>query len=57
MLFLVGPARSDGRLKIGDQIAAIDGIELTKMTYLKARDVLKARPNGPVVLTVYKKLD
>jgi len=32
---LVGSAQQDGRLKIGDRVVSIDGIDLSNMTQLE----------------------
>ncbi|MFH4979992.1 hypothetical protein AB6A40_006701 [Gnathostoma spinigerum] len=51
-----GSAEKSGRLKAGDKIVAIDGIDISGMTYVEASKVLKARPDGPILLSIYSRV-
>ncbi len=47
-----GAADKSGRLKVGDRILGAQGTDLTPMTHLDAWNLLKALPDGTVILTV-----
>lgn len=51
-----GPAESDGRLKPGDRLINVDGIDLKNATLDKAVSVLKGTPPGLVQIGVAKPL-
>jgi len=55
-LALVGEAAHSGLLAPGDEIRLIDGIRVDKLTRLQAFKTLRARPEGPIKLVVYKRI-
>ncbi|VDK45941.1 unnamed protein product [Anisakis simplex] len=55
-IFEGGSAAKSGRVKVGDQIAAIDDMPTTGMSYLEATKTLRSRPEGPVKITIYSRI-
>lgn len=51
-----GEAARNGQVSIGDEIRAISGIQLSGMTHLEAWKTLKAMPEGPLEIVVYKRI-
>jgi C-terminal processing protease CtpA/Prc len=56
-IFSVGEAARDGRLKLGDQISAINGISMEGKTQLDAWKILKSCPEGTVEFAIYKRIE
>uniref|UniRef100_A0AC35G382 PDZ domain-containing protein n=1 Tax=Panagrolaimus sp. PS1159 TaxID=55785 RepID=A0AC35G382_9BILA len=56
-IFSVGEAARDGRLKLGDQISAINGISMEGKTQLDAWKILKSCPEGTVEFVIYKRIE
>lgn len=55
-IFEGGSAAKSGKVKVGDQVLAIDGISMEGMTYLEATKTLRSRPEGPVKITIKSRL-
>ncbi|VDN26066.1 unnamed protein product [Gongylonema pulchrum] len=51
-----GSAARSGRVKVGDQVLAIDGIDVTGMSYLEATKTLRSRPQGPITMIIRSRL-
>uniref|UniRef100_A0A915PSX1 PDZ domain-containing protein n=1 Tax=Setaria digitata TaxID=48799 RepID=A0A915PSX1_9BILA len=49
-VFEGGSAARSGRIKVGDQVITIDGIDVRTMSYLEATKTLRSRPEGPLKL-------
>lgn len=55
-LFPGGSAARSGRIKVGDQVRAIDGIDVRGMSYLEATKTLRSRPEGLLKLVILSRL-
>uniref|UniRef100_F1KVC1 Pro-interleukin-16 n=1 Tax=Ascaris suum TaxID=6253 RepID=F1KVC1_ASCSU len=55
-IFEGGSAAKSGRIKVGDQIIAIDGVATNGLSYLEATKTLRSRPEGPVTITIYSRI-
>lgn len=55
-IFEGGSAARSGRIKIGDQVITIDGIDIRGMSYLEATKTLRSRPEGPLKLVILRRL-
>ncbi|VDK70350.1 unnamed protein product [Litomosoides sigmodontis] len=55
-IFEGGSAARSGRVKVGDQVIAIDGIDVKGMSYLEATKTLRSRPEGPLKLIILRRL-
>lgn len=53
MVFVGGPAEKCGKLEVGDELASVNGIDVSFMSRFEAWNVLKKLPEGiPISLTV-----
>ncbi|VDN01474.1 unnamed protein product [Thelazia callipaeda] len=55
-VFEGGSAARSGRIKVGDQVTTIDGIDIRGMSYLEATKTLRSRPEGPLKFAVLHRL-
>ncbi|VDP11465.1 unnamed protein product [Onchocerca flexuosa] len=55
-VFEGGSAARSGRIKVGDQVVTIDGIDVRGMSYLEATKTLRSRPEGPLKLVILRRL-
>ncbi|VDK67095.1 unnamed protein product [Onchocerca ochengi] len=55
-VFEGGSAARSGRIKVGDQVITIDGIDVRGMSYLEATKTLRSRPEGPLKLVILRRL-
>uniref|UniRef100_A0A1I7VGX0 PDZ domain-containing protein n=1 Tax=Loa loa TaxID=7209 RepID=A0A1I7VGX0_LOALO len=55
-VFEGGSAARSGRIKVGDRVTTIDGIDLSGMSYLEATKTLRSRPEGPLKLVILRRL-
>ncbi|CAG9540331.1 unnamed protein product [Cercopithifilaria johnstoni] len=55
-VFEGGSAARSGRIKAGDQVITIDGIDIKGMSYLEATKTLRSRPEGPLKLVILRRL-
>ncbi|KAL3997910.1 PDZ domain (Also known as DHR or GLGF) family protein [Acanthocheilonema viteae] len=55
-VFEGGSAARSGRIKVGDQVITIDGIDVKGMSYLEATKTLRSRPEGPLKLVILRRL-
>lgn len=51
-----GAADKNGQLQVGDQILAINGEDVTNMPRIEAWNFLKKQPEGPLKLTIRKRV-
>ncbi|VDM42845.1 unnamed protein product [Toxocara canis] len=55
-IFEGGSAAKSGRIKVGDQVIAIDDVSTKGMSYLEATKTLRSRPEGPVKISIYSRV-
>uniref|UniRef100_A0A0R3RQK1 PDZ domain-containing protein n=1 Tax=Elaeophora elaphi TaxID=1147741 RepID=A0A0R3RQK1_9BILA len=55
-VFEGGSAARSGRIKVGDQVTTIGGIDVRGMSYLEATKTLRSRPEGPLKLVILRRL-
>uniref|UniRef100_A0A914VQG9 PDZ domain-containing protein n=1 Tax=Plectus sambesii TaxID=2011161 RepID=A0A914VQG9_9BILA len=56
-IFASGAAAKNGQIKLGDQLVAMNGRDVTSMTHLEAWKMLKGLPEGDVTLAIISQQD